>query len=253
MSNTKVDNTSPQFTLQYCIDMVKTIYENYGSSTYLSREQMAEIFKVSPSNMILKVSACVKHGLLDKRQGDGYKPSNLFFNILKPLSENEKKEAMIEAFQSPGLFHSLIEQFKGDKVPSKKALETILFRQYDMNDKASNKAANIFLKSLRSVDLLDDQGFLSADKVNIGNDDDNEDDTTDVAEEKDSIDTPVENTPAKQPSSNTQQYVVKNDVPPVNIHLKGGRIAQLLVPGDVKKEDLETIVKWIDLLKESYE
>jgi hypothetical protein len=144
----------PAFTLEYAIEFTKNIYLNFGTSGFNSRETIAAVLKKSAEYLKSPISTCVQYGLLDMKSKVGYKPSELFMSIYKQLDEEVLRSAMIECLKGPKLYSILIEKYKGNIVPSLTALSTNLFKNHDIAENTSEKAASVFLENLKFLDLI---------------------------------------------------------------------------------------------------
>lgn len=263
-------NAYPSYTLQESIDLTKQIYSNYGGSMFVSREQVAKMLNLSASSVILKLSSCTQYDLLEMKSGEGYKPSIHFVKIHKPLNETEKTEALIHCFSSPKLYADLITEFKNEILPYPAGLATVLFRKHSISEPVSEKAATVFIENAKFLNLLNSENILRLDNATKATPIQNN--IEDNVEEIDSENVTVESmTHNKEENKNVQITVSENiekdkrkgpsqnyinnltGVLPFNIPLKSRKTAQIIIPEDCTKEDFDTIIKWVYLMKESYE
>lgn len=245
----------PSYTIQYCLDLVTTIYTNFGSGNYYAkREEIAKVLGISAANLQTKVSSANQYGLLELKSGEGYKPSKLFTSIHRPIDDKSKKAALIEVFKSPSLYASLIEKFEGEILPSEGPLSNILLHHHNISDGANVKAADIFIENARSLNLIkQDNVLMLADGVIIEeveaeelNEDQNVERIKDI---------PAILTEQKQPpnsNGSNQNRPPVNSIP-FNIPLKGKSPAQLIVPENAKGSDFDFIVNFINLMRQQFE
>ena len=59
---------------------------------------------------MMKLSTATQYGLLELRSKEGYKPTDKFTSVYKPLSEEEKKKSEIECLLNPELYIKLVEK-----------------------------------------------------------------------------------------------------------------------------------------------
>lgn len=245
----------PSYTLERCIELVATIYNNFGGTNYFAkREEIAQVVGVSAANVQTKVSSAKQYNLLELKSGMGYRPSSLFVSIYRPINEESKKEAIIEAFKSPALYSALIAQYENEMIPSEVPLSNIILHHHNISEGANIKAASIFIENARSLGLLTSENILTLSNKESG--------MEDIVEAED-IDS-EHNTYSQQQlektdfSRNTSEPIpspasVSGKKIPFNIPLKGKRTAQILVPEDVRSTDFDFIINFINLMKQQYE
>jgi hypothetical protein len=150
----------PTYTITECIEIVKRIYQNFGNSGFYTREQIAKVLKISVGHILTQLSSCTYYGLLTMKSKLGYKPSDLFLKIYKPIDDKEKVEALALSIHTPEIYNHLFEEFKDCPFPSPAALATILFRKYGIAEKVSDAAAGIILDNLNALNFLDEESGL---------------------------------------------------------------------------------------------
>lgn len=248
----------PSHTIQEMVEFVQKIYSKFGASTHLKREDIAAAFGLKEVTIQSDCSTCVQYGLLEMKKTAGYKPTSLFTSIFKPLNEAEKKSALIQALSNPELYQNLLREFSGQVVPIE-GLATILFRNHNIAEKVSSKAAEIFIENIKYLNLIDADGKLRLNGAFVAE--------NEVKENNPPVTTPIIITPQKEnPENNSNglnnnddihssadEYNQPNKPLAFNILLKKKRTAQLMIPHDTQKEDLETIKNWISLMKDSFE
>jgi predicted transcriptional regulator len=235
----KRSQSYPAFSLEFCVDLVTKIYNEYGSSSLLKREEIAQAVGVTEATVQMRVSSAVQYGLLDRSHGEGYRPSSSFINIYKPYNEEERRKALIDTLSNPLLYKKLLDDIDGGIVPTVKALSTILFRKYGISESASEKAAQTFIDNLNYVELIGtDKHIRLRNGVESSN-------TTGV----------------KVESGLTKEVLVKqkvqsefaDDFREINIPLTEKKKAVLQVPINVKRKDIEIIKAQIDVIALSIE
>jgi len=256
--NAKTQRSSPypSYSLEYCLELVTKIYINFGAgSFYANREQIAKVLGISAAHLQTQVSSATQYGLLELKQGEGYKPSNLFRSIHKPLDEMSRLNAIKEAFKSPSLYAALITSFQNEIVPIA-SLPNILLHRHNISDTASDKAATIFIENARSLGFLTDNNTLSINGAVETYEQYEE--VNDEAFGKDHrLAAPVQTIETGTLQKTEQKQLVDFPTPngsiPFNIPLKGGRTAQIIVPSDVKSTDFDFIINFINLMKQQYD
>ena len=142
----------PVWSLGDCVEAADLVRQNLGDG-WAAREAIAKAMGYSSvtGSSGTKVSACVHFGLLN-RSGNTYALSELSKSILVPVSEDEKRTALIDAVKSPTLYAKLIATYAGKALPN--MLDNILNREYGIINNSSKKAVEIFKKSLEYAGIF---------------------------------------------------------------------------------------------------
>lgn len=138
----------PAYSIEESLSFVNEVYGHFRNS-YAKRDDILNLIKGTNNS---KIASCGHYGLLD-RQKDAYKISDLYKTIVNNITDQEKKEALLQAFNTPNLNKELIEKFDGDVVPEK--LSVHLFRFHGITEAAAPSAAEVFLNNARYVGALD--------------------------------------------------------------------------------------------------
>lgn len=248
----------PSHLIQSSIDYVTKIHTGLGNTSHNTRETIAKVLGLSPASVTIPLSSCVQYGLIEMKSKIGYKPTQRFERIRKPLNEQEKKDALLECFKNPTLYEGLIAEFSGNILPVQIGLSTILYRKYHISESASEKAAEIFIENARNLGLLNDENRLIISSQNADNTEQNIDSIPIVETEtvtKHTTNNYLLQSPTPKftkPANEQQSTIVNNpDANSIDIPLRSGQfIAKLVVPKDVTNEDLNKIAKFIEALRE---
>ncbi len=182
----------------------------------------------------------------------GYKPSELFLHIYKPIDDTERTEALIDCLVHPELYKKLLVQFQNSIVPSVSALSTILFRNHNIAEAASENAAQIFIDNLKFLNLLDDNNHLTLDReIDIEN---VEKTNNSIKEESKKLPIKLNDISNKKTDNhivNKHQEFTKEQTEsyPIIIPLKNSRVGKLILPVDFNDEDLDKVEKFIEALR----
>ncbi|MEK7524090.1 MAG: hypothetical protein AAB588_03585 [Patescibacteria group bacterium] len=106
-----------------------------------------------------KVAALAHYGLLE-RNGNVYKNSDLAGRIHHFVTEQEKKDAILEAVMKPKLFNALVEEYKGRAIPS--TLSSVLIRKHKISSKVANKAVQTFKDSVEFAGIYENGVLVSS-------------------------------------------------------------------------------------------
>lgn len=233
----------PSYTIHECVEFVKRISQVFGNTTYNKREDIASELDMSVGSVLMRLSSATQYSLLDMVSKEGYKPTEIFTSIYKPLSSEEKRSAEIACLSSPELYQKLIEHYRGKQLPAIGGLAILLYRSYKVSEEASSKAAKVFLENLIDLSLVDVENRLKS--------------TFDEAETEEVY---VQEEPAQEvnlikdrpksinPSFSHVENVIQtlDSAPPIPIFLKGeNRIAKLFMPADYTDDDLDYVIRII--------
>ncbi|MEM6813268.1 MAG: hypothetical protein AAF600_02625 [Bacteroidota bacterium] len=176
-------------------------------------------------------------------------------------------DVKLEAFKNPPLYSSLIESFENNILPPVLALSNILFQKHNISEAACEKAASTFIENANELNIITGEGMLILSSSEIFAEDEIEDEydksneiETDKVEVYESVikgktdlKTIVENQKDNKRFQNANAGAIPNSSGVViPILLKERRTAHLGLPNDAKSEDLDTIINWIRLMKESF-
>lgn len=233
----------PAFSLEFCLDFVTKVYNEYGTSSYITRKEIATAVGVSEATIQMRVSSAVQYGLLDRSHGKGYKPSELFINIYKPLNPAEKERGLRGALRSPSLYKKLIDELEGTILPTSKALATILFRKHGISESASKNAAVTFIENLQFGSAVDSTNHVRF----------NENEISDLIKEDEPDNTSSDNNVKNNADIKSSGLVVPEDYREINIPLTEKKKAVLLVPVTINKKDVSIIEAQIKVVALSIE
>ena len=238
----------PSYTISYCLDFIKKVYQEYGSSSFATRKNLADVLGISEGAIQMRTSSAVQYGLLEMKSGEGYKPSQLFLKIHKPLNEEEKHLANLEALKSPKLYSQLIADLENHLIPSTNALGNILFRKFNIAEKVSQKAAKVFIDNINYLNLKNEDNKLKLDASS--------DQSTETVEAEDILknenevpkQSTYENSNEKSRAGNIQTEYRELELP-----LTGKKKSKLIIPIDINEKDLDIIKAQIEVIRLSIE
>ena len=133
-------------------EAAQKLRDNLGAGPY-SRESAAQALGytgVSGASST-KIAGCVHFGLLT-RVNNAYSQSPLADQLFNFLTDEEKKQALKSALQTPSLYAKLIKEFDGKAVP--KMLPNVLVRNHNIKEKVAKEAAAAFTKSAEYAGVL---------------------------------------------------------------------------------------------------
>lgn len=247
----------PSFSLQQSLELTNTIYESYGDNAYVTREQAAALIHQSASSVQSKMSTAVQYGLLALKPKVGYKVSDLFIKWKRPISDEQHKEAMLTAFRNPPLYKALIGQFDGGMLPLAGPLANLLRQNHRIFDTACDEAAQIFIDNATHLGVLGPDKHLRVNATGAPSEQSPPESRGDGGGDDGQF-VPVEvmnpnphavdgtriadglKTPHSQPNAEV-----------LNVKLKGGKTATVIMPHDVTSNDIDLLLEWVELYKKS--
>jgi hypothetical protein len=242
-------NSYPAYTIDACIVFTQKVDTAFSSVGFTPQEAISQTLDQSGGAFLTIVSSCVQYGLLDKSTGNGYKPSDRFKKISRPLPHENIDDFKLECFAAPKLYKELIEVYADKQLPAEAGLANTLHRLYGVLGNASTIAAKIFYKNAKALKVLDDGNFLRLGGYIPFEEDKRPDDAAAAAEEKSK-----QTVLLPQVNDNTPPPPPPQLPPPsyreIPIFLKGKGEAKLVLPQDFDNSDLKRIVK---VLKAYYE
>jgi len=144
--------------------------------------------------------------------------------LLRPKSENERGNLLIETFRTPELYKNLYERFQEKPIPD--TLPNILHHDYSMNKNVSKDAAEAFIESAKFVGLLGPDNVLKSLMAKS--------EPTPIAEHKDIG-------VSKQTTDTTSPTIT------IPIKLSKGMASVILPQSGITKKDSERLQKLIDI------
>ncbi|MBX3240174.1 MAG: hypothetical protein KIT80_03035 [Chitinophagaceae bacterium] len=233
----------PSYTLDSSLHFVGRINSEFTSLHFTPQEAISQTLGLSGGAFLQKLSTSVQYGLLQLKKGEGYKPTDLFAKINKPIPGENINDFYLECLQTPELYKRLFNDYKDKEVPSEAGLVNILDRLYSVKGAGAKLAAKIFLSNIRSANLINEKNQLVIGENYIPYEDVVEKGTGEAGE--------VMVLPDQQPKGNSYlEQQSRSDLQPPTVYekkipvfLKGGREAVVALPDDFTDDDLNRIVK----------
>lgn len=147
----------PSLTLEQAIDLVEKIHKA-NRTNVISRETAAKDMGYTglTGRSLTVLASLAQYGLVEKAGKGDIKVTRRAVEILHPIEESHKAEAIIEAAQAPALFRMLRERFP-EGVPSANALKSYLIQQ-SFNDVAIGPAISAFLETTAFAENAKESG-----------------------------------------------------------------------------------------------
>lgn len=147
----------PTLTLEQAIEMVGKVHK-VNRTNVISRETAARDMGYTglTGRSMTVLGSLAQYGLLEKAGKGDVKVTRRAVDILHPVEEAHRAEAILEAAEAPSFFRSLRERFT-DGVPSENALRSFMV-QNDFNDVAIGPAISAFLDTIAFAEKAKESG-----------------------------------------------------------------------------------------------
>lgn len=174
----------PVISIEEAILLMEVIKNKLGRDKY-SRKLMIEALGHSKDGGYgaRKIAALAHYGLI-KREGNVYSYENITERILLPKSQEEKRQALVEVVHNPKLFKKLIERYDGQSLPD--LLDSVLSRDYNINENVTKKVTDIFIKSIEYAGLYKN-GVIVNKKSDVGLDRESDEVKSEVKEQNNNL------------------------------------------------------------------
>jgi len=243
----------PSYSHSFCVDLVKRIYQNFGTTDYYTREEIAKVLGISVGHIQTQLSSSAYYGLLDLKVKAGYKPTELFLKIHMPLDDAEKKDGLLKSLCHSEMYSTLINEFRYSMLPSLTAMSTILVRRFGIAEKVTQQAASIFIENLEEYGFIDPENRVLFHDTEVVPDTKRE--TVTIVKDEDVISNGnLERMYSIQPSKINGRL---NDITDISldqqeliIPFKSGEEVKLFYPKGIKDEQWDKVIRVIAALKE---
>jgi len=147
----------PSYNLGIALQIAEKI-ERVGGGR-LTDETLAVSLGVSAksSGFRLRINNARQFGLLTK-QGEYLATTDTAKSILKPTDENEKADALRQAFLSIPLFKVIANRFRGQPLPGGDSFRNVLEREFKIESARVRDAERVLLDSAREARLITESG-----------------------------------------------------------------------------------------------
>jgi predicted nucleotide-binding protein len=160
----------PAHNLEKALQIIQAIADS-GASRPMDRLLVAEAIKRTPSSSEFRqlLSSSLKYGLTDgTEKASEIKPTPLGLQVIKPVSETERKQALLRAALNPTLLNQIFSHFNKQKLPRIDFLRNVLNRQFSVDNSHTEDLANLITENAKFVGVLQQIGgsdYLNLDLV----------------------------------------------------------------------------------------
>lgn len=230
---------APGTSLRAAVADVSKVYQQYSHGAF-SRSEMASALGMSAgSGSFLGKAATLREYGLVAEGGGSAKVSDLFKSMYAAAAGSpEQKRYAWQAVRTPAVFARLLQQFNA-RIPDEPQLAMRLENQERFNRERARAVASAFRTSLTEYGLIDGNGNVLPVRDDQPSDqphDEGRDDRGDDGDDDEDIQLP------KGPGRQR-----------LEVALRDGRKAVLVVPDDLSKADTRKIAALLDALATDYE
>ena len=155
----------PYYGLSHAIEMVQAV-RRAGGKEAPSAAVMKELNIAKNTDRLwgYGVPSATQYGLIERiGRGDAgrIKVTDLALRVTNPVSAEAGRNAKIAAAKTPELYAKLLEQFAGHPQPSREGLKNLLYTDHGIVESMALMAADAFLDTLKTADLLTANGEVS--------------------------------------------------------------------------------------------
>ncbi len=222
----------PPYDLSSCIELVQVV-DRLGGKQVAEGSLLSELGLKSSNTKSYtgKLSSCRQFGLLDAKANllSITERTDLILHPTEEPEDVQTKKLIIEAFRSPSLYQKLINRFDGKGLPKSTTLANILMNEYKIAKAVKDSAAKVFVSSAKFAGVLGDDNVLQVRQTYEA-----------ITGEVPSDETGIHETGQKPPAM--------GQVHSLKLALSSGRSAQITVPSDITKTDVEKLKNMLDLL-----
>jgi len=147
----------PSLTLEQAIDLAGKVHKA-NRTNVIDRETAARDMGYAglTGRSLTVLASLAQYGLIEKAGKGNIKVTRRAVEILHPVEEAHRAEAIIDAAESPALFRTLRERFP-EGVPSENALRSFMV-QSDFNDVAIGPALSAYIETIAFAEKAKESG-----------------------------------------------------------------------------------------------
>jgi hypothetical protein len=230
----------PALSLEQSIDMVGKIHKE-NRTNVIGRETAARDMGYTglTGRSLTVLASLAQYGLVEKAGKGDIKVTRRAVEILHPVEEAHRIEALLEAAHAPALFRMLTERFP-DGVPSANALRSYLV-QSNFNDVAIGQAISAFLETNAFAEKAKESARNSAPVAEP------RESPSQSPQEDHVTPTTAENTPSGAPKPLlVAEHFADAELNRITMNIQGGRV---MVSGLLDVKGLRLLEKKIASLK----
>ncbi|HEY3806083.1 MAG TPA: hypothetical protein VGL61_25950 [Kofleriaceae bacterium] len=214
------------------VEIIKAVQRAGGNDA--SAEDVLRELNVGKTDRLWAygIPAAILFGLVERNgRGDHARLSltPLGMRLALPGLQDEERATKAAVFRTPELYAKLLEKFANHPVPSKESLKNILQRDFKIVESMAGFAADAFLESLKTAELVTPAGTV------IGGD------AAGAADEKPDAKKTDSEMKDPPPPPGMQNVAVPNDFIVYTCKIGKGRIIKVPLPPDFTQVDVDRL------------
>lgn len=143
----------PIYPLSTALDIAERVEKEGAGSLSETTLAMSLGVSVKGSGFQLKVLTAKQFGLLLK-QGGNLVTTQIAKSIFKPISDEERLVALVQAFHNIPLFKAVSDKYEGSPLPSDEALRNVLEREFKVTHERVSSAQSMLINSAKTAEVL---------------------------------------------------------------------------------------------------
>lgn len=150
----------PLYDLAPSLDIGEAVHNCGGTRVGVHKSQIAAHIKLSETSSTFdaRMGTARSFGVITGR-GE-YTLTESAQRYFSPMSEADRKEALLSFLLSPPAFAKLVNKYDGTKIPTGDYLANVFASQFGVGKSWASRVANIFAKTAEMAGVLDSHGFL---------------------------------------------------------------------------------------------
>lgn len=240
----------PSYTIESCVGLTTKIEKEFSSVRYVPKEDLSKTLNLSGGAFLQQLSSCVQYGLLDLKSGEGYRPSELFKKIKRPLEGENVNDFLIECFKKPELYKKITAEYSDRQLPSQSGLANLLDRSFSIKGQAADSAAKVFMKNLSALGLIGEGNILRIESyipfVEEGSESDDSvtpDESAVVEKHNKALMVQAKSVNGAESSDGKAAKEPSSEIIEIPVYLKDKRKAALTIPKDFSDDDMRRVVR----------
>jgi hypothetical protein len=231
----------PYYSLKECVHFLEIIHNIGGKKEAPLESVLSKLNVKSRHNRRFSylASSSENFGLIVKTN-TGIKPTELGTSILFPITgENERKEKLVIAFNSPKLYNKIIEKYNQTILPNNEILKNVFYNM-EIAKNVLDRAVMAFIQSAQYANVLDNNNRLlipTSDDVGI----------QPVKESKEPTESNIKEGGVSKTDEHSTTSNQEANYHKFEIMTSTGRKASISLPFNSTKEDIEKIKGVLDV------
>ena len=143
----------PYYPLEHAVEVAQRIYGEGGGS--VDKAQLAELLGKGKGSSALemRIISAAMFGIVQRHEGK-IETTDLGRRVARPMSPDERGNALSEAFDNVELFAAIRKRFAGQPLPDDNGIKVLMVRDLGLPNSQRNDAFNVMIRSAREAGIL---------------------------------------------------------------------------------------------------